>query len=67
VVDRAEKARNRTKSRVQAKVEYCFGVFKRVFGFTEVHDRAPEKNADRVFVPGALVNLFIVRKRLLHA
>ena len=26
VVDEAEKARNRTKSKVRAKVEHCFGV-----------------------------------------
>jgi IS5 family transposase len=41
--------------------------FKSVFGFTKVHDRGLEKNADRVFVACALVNLFIVRTRLLHA
>lgn len=67
VVDRAEKARNRTKSRVRAKVEHCFGVFKRVFGFTKVRYRGLEKNAHRVFVTCALVNLFVVRKRLLRA
>ena len=67
VVDEAEKARNRTKSRVRAKVEHCFGVFKRVFGFTKVRYRGLEKNAHRLFVTCALVNLFIVRKQLLRA
>ena len=67
VVDEAEKARNRTKSKVRAKVEHCFGVMKRVFGFTKVRYRGLEKNAHRVFVTCALVNLFIVRKRLLRA
>ena len=33
VVDEAEKARNRNKSKVRAKVEHSIGVIKRVFGF----------------------------------
>jgi IS5 family transposase len=67
VVDEAEKARNRTKSQVRAKVEPCFGVMKRVFGFTKFRYRGLEKNAHRRFVTCALVNLFIVQKRLLQA
>jgi transposase, IS5 family len=67
VVDEAEKARNRTKSKVRAKVEHCFGVIRRVFGFTKVRYRGLEKNAHRLFVTCALFNLFIVRKRLLRA
>lgn len=67
VVDDAEKMRNRTKSRVRAKVEHSIGVIKRVFGFTKVRYRGLEKNAHRLFVTCALVNLFIVRKRLLRA
>lgn len=66
-VDETEKARNRTKSKVRAKVEHCFGVMKRVFGFTKVRYRGLEKNAHRLFVTCALINLFIVRRRLLHA
>jgi IS5 family transposase len=67
VVDQAEKARNRTKSKVRAKVEHCFGVIKRVFGFTKVRYRGLEKNAHRLFVTCALANLFLVRKRLARA
>jgi IS5 family transposase len=67
VVDAAEKARNRSKSKVRAKVEHCFGVIKNVFGFTKLRYRGLEKNAHRLFVTCALVNLFMVRKRLLHA
>jgi IS5 family transposase len=67
VVDEVEKARNRTKSKVRAKVEHCFAVMKRVFGFTKVRYRGLEKNAHRLFVTCALVNLFMVRKRLLPA
>jgi transposase, IS5 family len=67
VVDAAEKARNRSKSKVRAKVEHCFGVIKNVFGFTKLRYRGLEKNAHRLFVTCALVNLFVVRKRLLRA
>src|SRR5499425_1395998 len=33
VVDETERAKNRTKSKVRAKVEHPIGVIKRVFGF----------------------------------
>ena len=67
MVDEAEKARNRIKSKVRAKVEHCFFVVKRVFGFVKVRYRGLEKNAQRLFVTCALANLFIVRRRLLRA
>ena len=67
VVDELEKARNRTKSKVRAKVEHVFGVIKRVFGFAKVRYRGLEKNAHRLFVTCALANLFMVRHRLLRA
>ncbi len=66
VVNEAEKARNRTKSKVRAKVEHCFEVIKRVFGFTKVRYRGLDKNAHRLFVTCALTNLFVVRHRLLR-
>ena len=66
-VDETAKARNRTKSKVSAKVEHSIGVIKRVFGFTKVRYRGLEKNAHRLFVTCALANLFIVRKWLLCA
>ncbi len=66
VVDEAEKARNRTKSKVRAKVEHCFGVIKRVFGFAKVRYRGLDKNANRLFVICALANLFVARHRLLR-
>ena len=65
VVDEREKARNRTKSKVRAKVEHVFGIIKRVFGFAKVRYRGLEKNAHRLFVTCALANLFMVRHRLL--
>ena len=64
VVNEAEKARNRSKSKVRAKVEHCFGVIKRVFGFAKVRYRGLDKNAHRLFVTCALANLFLVRDRL---
>ena len=66
VVDEVERGRNRTKSKVRAKVEHAFGVIKRVFGFAKVRYRGLEKNADRLFVAAALANLFVVRRRLLR-
>jgi IS5 family transposase len=65
IVDEAEKARNARKSKVRAKVEHCFGVMKRVFGFTKVRYRGINKNADWLFASCALVNLFMVRRCLL--
>lgn len=62
-VDEVEKARNRTKSRVRAKVEASIGVIKRGFGFAKVRYRGPDKNAQRLFVISA--NLFMVWRRLL--
>ena len=66
VVNEAERAKNRIKSKVRAKVEHTIGVIKRVFGFSKVRYRGLEKNAHRLFVTCALANLFIVRRDLLR-
>jgi IS5 family transposase len=60
----AAKGRNRTKSKVRAKVEHVFGVIKCVFGFTKVRYRGLNKNAHAVFVLCALTNLYMARLRL---
>ena len=65
VVDEIERAKNRSKSRVRARVEHVFGVIKRVFGFQKVRYRGLDKNAHRLFVTCALANLFVVRAHLL--
>jgi IS5 family transposase len=65
-IDEVQRAKNRTKSKVRAKVEHVFGVIKRVFGFTKVRYRGLDKNANRLFTTCALANLFIVRTRLLR-
>ena len=66
-VNEVEKAKNRTKSRVRAKVEHTIGVIKRVFGFQKVRYRGLAKNLHRLEVTAALANLYTVRRRLLHA
>lgn len=67
VVDEVERAKNRTKSRVRAKVEHPFRVIKRVFGFVKVRYRGLVKNTQRLWVICGLTNLFMVRHRLLRA
>jgi len=67
VVDEVQRAKNRTKSSVRAKVEHPFLVIKRIFGFAKTRYRGLEKNANRVFVTCALTNLYMVRHRLLRA
>ena len=67
IVDEVEKAKNRSKSQVRAKVEHVFGVIKGVFGFRKVRYRGLGKNLNRLETLCALSNLFMVRRRLLKA
>lgn len=64
-VDEVERAKNRNKSRIRSKVEHVFGVMKLKFGFVKVRYRGLKKNGNRLFATCALVNLYMVRKRLL--
>jgi transposase, IS5 family len=66
-VDEQERAKNRSKSRVRSKVEHVFQVMKLKFGFVKLRYRGLKKNAHRLFVTCALVNLFLSRKKLLLA
>jgi IS5 family transposase len=66
VVDEVERAKNRTKSKVRARVEHAIGVIKRVFGFAKVRYRGLNKNLHRLLITCALANLFIARRRLLR-
>lgn len=59
-----ERGRNRTKSKVRAKVEHPFRVIKGIFGFTKVRYRGLNKNAARLFVTCALDNVYLVRRLL---
>jgi len=61
----AERACNRTKSKVRAKVEHVFLVIKRIFGWAKVRYRGLAKNTHGLFVTCGLVNLYLARRRLL--
>ena len=65
-VNEVEKAKNRNKSRVRAKVEHVFGVIKNIFGFRKVRYRGLAKNLHRLEVTAALANLYLVRRQLLR-
>src|SRR5947207_14293763 len=66
VVDEVARAKNRTKSKVRARVEHVIGVIKRVFCFAKVRYRGLKKNTHRLLVTCALANLFTVRRHLLR-
>ena len=66
-IDEVERAKNRTKSRVRSRGEHVFGVLKLKFGFVKVRYRGLAKNANRLFAGFALVNLFLMRRKLLSA
>lgn len=59
-----ERERNRTKSKVRAKVEHPFHILKCVFGYRKVRYRGIDKNANRLFVTFGLVNLYLARSKL---
>ncbi len=59
-------AKNRTKSRVRAKVEHAIGVIKSIFGFVRVRYRGLAKNAHRLFVTAALAKPYLARSYLLR-
>ncbi len=65
LVDATERAKNRNKSRVRARVEHVFAVVKRLWGFTKVRYRGLAKNATRAFTALALANIYLSRGRLL--
>ena len=61
----AERARNRTKSKVRAKVEHAFLVIKRIFGWAKVRYRGLAKNTQWLQISCGLANLYVARRRLL--
>jgi len=61
-----DKRKNRTKSKVRAKVEHVFRVLKCQFGFTKVRYRGLDKNANHLFAAFALVNIVLSKRRLLR-
>jgi IS5 family transposase len=66
IVDEAERAKNRTKPKVRAKVEHPIGIIQRVFAFAKVRYRGLKKNTHRLLVTYALANLFMARRHLLR-
>jgi IS5 family transposase len=62
IVDEVERRKNRTKSKVRARVEHAIGIIKRVFGFAKVRYRGLRKNTHRLLVTCALANLFMARR-----
>lgn len=61
-----DKRKNRTKSKVRAKVEHVFRVLKCQFGYTKVRYRGLDKNANHLFAAFALVNIVLAKRRLLR-
>jgi transposase, IS5 family len=59
-----EKVRNRSKSRILAKVEHPFLVIKRIFGFVKVRYRGLMKNTNWLYVICGLTNLYMARRKL---
>src|SRR5262244_3026904 len=66
VVDEVERAKNRTKSKVRARVEHSIGIIKRVFGFAKVRYRGLKKNTHRLLVTLCIGQLFMARRLLLR-
>jgi IS5 family transposase len=62
-----KRAKNRSKSKIRARVEHVFAVVKRLWGFTKVRYRGLAKNASRAFTALALANLYLSRHRLVAA
>jgi len=60
-----ERASNRTKSKVRAKVEHVFLVIKRIFGWAKVRYRGLAKNTHWLQISCGLANLYVARRRLL--
>ena len=65
VVDEVLRAKNRSKSKIRARVEHVFGVVKRLWGFGKVRYRGLHRNATRAFTALALANIYLGRQRLM--
>jgi IS5 family transposase len=56
---------NRCRSSTQARGEHAFHVVKRLWGFTKVRYRGLARNTARLYTAFALVNLYMLRRRLI--
>jgi IS5 family transposase len=66
-LSRNEQTINRIRSVTRARGEHAFHVVKRLWGFTKVRYRGLAKNTARLFTMFALANLYLLRRRLIHA
>jgi IS5 family transposase len=64
-VNEVERQKNRSKSKIRARVEHVFAVVKRLWGFHKVRYRGLRKNATRAFVALGLANIYMARGRLI--
>ncbi len=64
-VDDAKRAKNRSKSKIRARMEHVFAVVKRLWGFTKVRYRGLAKNANRALTALALANIYLVHHKLM--
>ena len=64
-VNDVKRAKNRSKSKIRARVEHVFAVVKRLWGFSKVRYRGLAKNASRAFTALALANIYLARHRLM--
>ena len=62
---KAQRARNRSLSRVRATVEHPFLVVKRLWGHAKVRYRRIKKNLAQMYTLFALANVFRVRRQLM--
>jgi IS5 family transposase len=65
VVDEIQRAKNRNKSSIRARVEHIFAVIKRLWGFTKVRYRGLVKIVCQAFTALALARLYLSRRHLL--
>jgi IS5 family transposase len=66
VVDEVERAKNRTKSKVRARVEHSIGIIKAGVRLRQGAHRGLTKNTHRLLVTCTLANLFMARRHLLR-
>ena len=68
-MDEVQKAKNRNKSKIRARVEHVFAAIKRLWGFDKVRYRGLAKHATRAFVTlamaMAMTNIYLARQPLL--
>ena len=60
----SQKKQNRKNSSVRARIEHCFRVIKCQFGYQKARYKGLEKNRVQVFTLLGLVNLYMLRGRL---